>query len=83
MRFTWFRFLIAVLLALGIFFRFVNLDKKIYGLDESYTSLRISGYSDAELVQDFSINRIIGIDSIKKYSQCNSDRTFMRTIKGS
>lgn len=82
MRFTWFRFLIAVLLALGIFFRFVNLDKKIYGLDESYTSLRISGYTEAELVQDFSNNRIIGIDSIKKYQQVNTDRTFMGTIKG-
>lgn len=82
MRITGLRFLIIVLLALGIFFRFVNLDKKIYGLDESYTSLRISGYTEAELVEDFSNTRIIGIDSITKYQQVNTQRNFLGTIKG-
>lgn len=82
MRFSGWRLLISVLLALGIFFRFVNLDKKIYGLDESYTSLRISGYTEAELVQDFSNTRIIGMESIKKYQQVNNERTFLGTIKG-
>ncbi|NJL66775.1 MAG: hypothetical protein HC894_08150 [Microcoleus sp. SM1_3_4] len=63
------RWLIAVLLALGIFFRFANIDKKIYGLDESYTSLRISSYTEAELVQDLSKTRIIGADYLKNISK--------------
>ncbi len=33
------RFLIIVLLVLGLFFRFVNLDRKVYWLDEVYTEL--------------------------------------------
>ena len=82
MRISGLRFLIIVLLTLGIFFRFVNLEKKIYGLDESYTSLRISGYTEAELVEDFSNTRIMGIDSITKYQQVNTERNFLGTIKG-
>jgi uncharacterized membrane protein len=37
------RFLVITLLVLGIFFRFVNIDRKIYWGDEVFTSLRISG----------------------------------------
>ncbi|NJR25317.1 MAG: hypothetical protein HC786_25790 [Richelia sp. CSU_2_1] len=76
------RWLIAVLLALGIFFRFANIDKKIYGLDESYTSLRISSYTEAELVQDLSKTRIIGADYLKKYQQVSTERNFLGTIQG-
>ncbi|MFO5494735.1 MAG: hypothetical protein ACLBM6_19865 [Cuspidothrix sp.] len=32
-----FRFLIATILALGLFFRFANLDQKIYWYDEAFT----------------------------------------------
>ena len=39
------KILFLVLLMLGIFFRFVNLDKKIYLRDEVLTSLQISGYT--------------------------------------
>jgi uncharacterized membrane protein len=76
------RWLIAILLTLGIFFRFANIDKKIYGLDESYTSLRISGYTEAELVQDLSKTRIIDANYLKKYQQVNTQRTFQGTIQG-
>jgi uncharacterized membrane protein len=30
---VWFRYLIVLLLVLGIFFRFYNLDKKVYWVD--------------------------------------------------
>jgi uncharacterized membrane protein len=35
----WLRFFIIILLFLGIFFRFVNLDQKVYWIDEAFTSL--------------------------------------------
>ena len=38
------KFFFVVLLVLGIFFRFVNIDRKIYWHDEAYTSLRVAGY---------------------------------------
>ena len=40
-----------VILVLGIFFRFANLEKKVYWIDEGYTSLRISGYTESEFIQ--------------------------------
>lgn len=38
--------LILIVLIIGIFFRFYNIDKKVYWNDESYTSLMISGYTE-------------------------------------
>lgn len=46
----WLRNLVLVLLVLGIFFRFYNLDSKVYWYDETMTSLRISGYTQSEFI---------------------------------
>ncbi len=55
-------------LVLGIIFRFVNLDKKYYWADESYTSLRISGYTERELIQEFSNKKnVISVQQLQKY----------------
>ncbi|TAH23711.1 MAG: hypothetical protein EAZ10_12665, partial [Oscillatoriales cyanobacterium] len=50
----WLRFLIIAVLAIGILFRFVNLDRKFYWIDENYTSLRVSGYTEAEIIKQIS-----------------------------
>jgi uncharacterized membrane protein len=71
---------IAVLLALGLFFRFVNLDKKIYLLDEMLTSFRISGYSAKELSEDLLGGREITVQDIQKYQRINPERSLLHTI---
>ncbi|MEB3358861.1 MAG: glycosyltransferase family 39 protein [Synechococcales bacterium] len=48
----WLRNLVLVLLVLGIFFRFYNLGGKVYWYDETMTSLRISGYTQAQFIAD-------------------------------
>lgn len=50
-NFTWLRLLLATLLVLGIFFRLVNLDRKVYSYDEGFTSLRVGGYFNQEVGQ--------------------------------
>lgn len=75
------RFLILTVLILGIFFRLTNLDRKIYWFDETYTSLRISGYTETEIVQKFSQPQIITIQDLQHYQHLNSDRTLTDTIK--
>ncbi|MBW4612165.1 MAG: glycosyltransferase family 39 protein [Desmonostoc vinosum HA7617-LM4] len=77
---TWLQFLIIVLLTLGIFFRFVNLDRKVYWHDESHTSLRISGYTKREFVQQIFHGRIVSVESIQKYQRPNSEKTVINTI---
>ncbi|NJO43449.1 MAG: hypothetical protein HC769_22220 [Cyanobacteria bacterium CRU_2_1] len=74
--------LLAVVLTLGIFLRFVNLDQKPYWHDEIYTSLRISGYRTEEVIQDLYQNRVIDVDDLLKYQRPSSERNAIDTLKG-
>ena len=78
---TGFRILVIVLLLLGIFFRFYNLDRKAYWHDETFTSLRISGYTSKELVQQVFNGRVIDSEDLQKYQRTNSEKSFSDTIK--
>ncbi|NES80171.1 MAG: hypothetical protein F6K10_00970 [Moorea sp. SIO2B7] len=79
---TGLRFLIVVLLILGIFFRFVHLDRKIYWGDESSALLRISGYSPAEVMQDLE-GRIVGVEDVLKYQRTTPQTSIFDTINAS
>src|SRR5712692_8993117 len=72
--------IIALLLALGLFFRFVNLDTKFYLLDEMLTSFRISGYSAEELKEDLLGGRQITVQDIQKYQHIHPERSLLHTI---
>src|SRR6478672_10132474 len=54
-----FQFFLVFLLVLGIYFRFVNLDRKVYWLDETHTSLRISGYTEPEFIQEIFAGNLV------------------------
>ncbi|NET59246.1 MAG: hypothetical protein F6K47_24830 [Symploca sp. SIO2E6] len=79
---TWLRFFLVVVLVLGIFFRFVNLDSKVYWIDETFTSLRISGYRLAEMLHQLSENDLVGIKDLHQYQQANTEKNVIGTIKG-
>jgi uncharacterized membrane protein len=78
----WLRFLIVVVLVLGIFFRFANLGQKVYWIDEAYTSLRMSGYTEAELIQQVVDGQVRNIKYLQKYQRLNSEKTVVDTVKG-
>jgi uncharacterized membrane protein len=78
---TWFKVLIIILLVLGIFFRFANLDRKVYWYDETFTSLRVSGYTEAEVVQQLSTLEVIGVEDLQKYQHFNSKKGLIDTVK--
>ena len=73
--------LISVLLALGLFFRFGNLDKKIYWYDEMLTSFRIAGYSATELKERPFSTHEISVQALQKYQRINPERTLLHTIR--
>lgn len=75
------RFLVIVLLLLGIFFRFVNLDRKVYWFDETFTSLRISGYTESEVVNQVCNGKQIGIEDLQKFQRLTREKTLTDTIK--
>jgi uncharacterized membrane protein len=76
----WLRFLIIAVLAIGILFRFVNLDRKFYWIDENYTSLRVSGYTEAEIIKQISYQKITSPSDLQKYQQINPQKTLSNTL---
>ncbi|MGQ4645865.1 glycosyltransferase family 39 protein [Lyngbya aestuarii] len=73
-------FLILILLVLGIFFRFFNLQHKVYWHDEVYTSIRSSGYTGEEVVEKIFDGRVIGIKDLQKYQHLSPQKGLKDTI---
>jgi len=74
-------FLFITLLVLGVFFRFANLDRKIYWYDETHTSLRVSGYTEAEAVQFLSKNQIITSETLQTFQRPNPERGISKIVQ--
>jgi len=71
--------LIVSLLAAGVFFRFYNLDKKVYWYDEAHTSLWISGYRWSEVKQILCAHEM-SIEEVIKFQHINPGRGLRNTI---
>jgi uncharacterized membrane protein len=78
---NWLKIFIIVVLVIGIFFRFLNLDKKVYWGDEVFSSLQIAGYTISEVEQELSQSKIIGIQDLQKYQGINTEKGLIDTIK--
>ena len=77
----WLRFSLVIAIALGIYFRFVNLDQKTYWHDETLTSLRVSGYSLAEATEQLYSGREISVANLQQYQSLAPKRSAIDTIK--
>jgi uncharacterized membrane protein len=72
-----------LLILLGVFFRFFALDRKSYWFDETFTSLRISGYTDQETVQRYlATNETVAAGELRKFQSPQSNRTVLDTVRG-
>ncbi|MBR8828605.1 MAG: glycosyltransferase family 39 protein [Gomphosphaeria aponina SAG 52.96 = DSM 107014] len=77
---SWLRFLVIILLVLGVFFRFTNLDQKVYWFDEIMTSVKIGAYTDYD-VEAFN-GQIISVKELnQKYNTLDPEITVIDTIK--
>lgn len=72
--------LLAATIVLGVFFRFAYLDRKVYWHDETFTSLRISGFTESELVRELSTGEPSTIAALQRYQTLNPDRTLADTL---
>lgn len=66
---TWLKWLIFLILALGIAFRWINLEGKIYWHDEVYTSMRAAGYQRVEIDRALFNNRLIIPSELQTYQR--------------
>lgn len=78
----YFKFLIVTVLVLGVFFRFVNLDKKVYWIDEVHTSVRVVGYKKTEFVDKAPSDRIINIKDLQFFQRLSPEKNWLDTING-
>ncbi|NUN64234.1 hypothetical protein HCU40_05610 [Pseudanabaena biceps] len=79
----WLHILVSLVLVLGIFFRVINIDQKIYWSDESFTSLRVSGYTEKEMLQQDFQGNVINVKSFQeKYQNINNEKNVVDTITG-
>jgi uncharacterized membrane protein len=75
------KFWVILLLILGVFFRCVNLDQKLYWGDEVATSLRSSGYSQEEVERQIFNNQIIVSQELRIYQVPTSEKSLIDTVK--
>ncbi len=77
----WLRVLLLTVLVLGVFFRFVNLDRKAYWYDETVTSLRISGHAKREFTQQMANGQVRGLEDLRRYQRVDPEKSVMATIQ--
>ena len=65
--------LILIALVIGTWFRFYQLDRKVYWIDEAYTSLRIAGYTLAEIKTE---RTPLDAQEWRRFHKVSTDRSF-------
>lgn len=74
--------LIAIIIVIGIFFRFYNLEQKTYWYDETMTSVRISGYVSQQLTNEVYNGEVISVKNfLENYQYPNDTKNHYDTIK--
>lgn len=73
--------LFGMILFLGLFFRFSNLDRRMYWHDEAFTSLRISGYSGSEVNDELLVSEVFSTQSILEFQKPGSQKTMIDTVR--
>lgn len=77
---NWLRYFIVAVLVLGVCFRFVNLDGKVFWHDETFTMLRVSGYTASEVKREVFNGRVIASESLARFQGVNDNRGLIDTI---
>ncbi len=68
--------LLVIILLLGFFFRFTNLESKVFWVDEVSTAVRASGYTIAEVTNDLIQQGIVDRKALFSYQRLGGDKTF-------
>lgn len=78
--FKYLQLLLVIVLVLGILFRFINLERKVYWIDEVHTSLRTSGYKRIEFVEQAPVDRILKIEDLQKFQRLSPEKDWSDTF---
>ena len=73
---------LILLVAISIFLRFTDLSHKVYWVDEVFTSLRISGYSEKDVSQKLFSGSLLSPWELQKYQYPAVEKSAFDTIQG-
>ncbi len=78
-----FKLLTVLLIIIGILSRFINIDGKISWADETFTYLRIYGYTKSDLMQEVVNSQILTAGTLlEKYQSPGVGKSVIDTVKG-
>ncbi|PSB11301.1 glycosyl transferase family 39 [filamentous cyanobacterium CCP2] len=77
---TWLKGCLILAIGLGICFRFVNLDGKVYWHDEVYTTFRAAGFSRQEIDRELFQNRRFAAPELLKFQHIKPGSTAADTV---
>lgn len=72
--------IVVLLLISGIGFRLINLDGKIYWHDEVFTSLRTTGYTQKEVINQVFTGKVTTRSDLLQYQTLSPETTFQETV---
>jgi uncharacterized membrane protein len=80
---SWLRVVLIATIVLGIFFRFVHLDRKVFWFDEAINSIHSSGYSKEEFFEALQelVGQPISIQQLQAYQYPDRDRSAVDVIR--
>lgn len=77
---VWLRYAVIALIVAGILFRFINLSQKVYWTDEALTSLRSSGHTKVEFVEEQFTGDVISPETVMRYQRLEPENGWGHTL---
>lgn len=77
----WLKYGVIALISLGVFFRFYQLDRKVYWIDETNSSLRSLGYTKTELIDTLFTGEPVTAAELRQFQQLDPNRGWGDTWK--
>ena len=68
--------LLGFLLLLGFYFRFTNLESKVFWVDEIATAIRVSGYTISEVTNNLQQQDILNFNDLLIYQKVTDNKNF-------
>ena len=69
-----------IVIAIGIFFRFFNIDRKVYWHDETLTSLRTFGHTASEVTEEMFTGQLTTVAALSEYQHPSPDKDLFETL---
>jgi uncharacterized membrane protein len=78
----WLRYLMVLLIGMGLWFRTANLDRKVFWDDEALSALRISGYTSVEATRELYTTQDLSFADLQPYLSPDNDKSLGQMVQG-